>query len=534
MSRSGARVSEERGARGGRLLLAMALASGITSVPSAAIVLALPTIHKHFNASLTELELTVTGYLLAYSSLMIAAGRLADVFGRVRLLRWGTVVYMAASVPAALAWNPTVLIVGLVGVGVGGAVLTPASLAIVTNSFRGDRRGMAVGVWGGASALFSGIAPAIGGVLTQETSWRWILWLNVVIGALILLGMRRAAESFDEQASRHVDVTGVALSVLGLGALTLALNEAPTPWAFGSASFLLVLVAGALLLTGFALVERRLHEPLIDLAMFVRRNVTGASVVIFVLNFAFGAVLFFLPLYLEEQLGYGALKAGLLLLPLSAPLMIAMPLGGRAFDRFGPLPPIVAGMAMAGVAMVLLGNVSTSTHYAELWPPLALLGLGVGAALTPLNLAALNAMPIRHHGTVAAILAMLAGLGGTFGVALSGAVFEQLQTRDTVSAAADRGLHLTDGAARTLGGLMSSTPDATHALARYPAGQHGGLNAAVHQGFVSAFGGAMELSFVLVILGIVITFLLIRRQSEARALPFPNVTQPFSGLSPRP
>lgn len=349
-------MAEESAPRSGRLLFAMALASGITSVPNAAIPLALPTIHRHFNASLTELEWIVTGYLLAYSSLMIAAGRFADIFGRVRLLTWGTVLFAAASVPAALAGNPTVLIVSLVGVGIGGAVLTPASLAIVTQGFRGKSRGMAVGVWGGASALFSGIAPAIGGVFTQEASWRWILWLNVIVGALILLGVRRAAESFDEEATRHVDITGIALSVTGLGALTLAFNEAPTPWSFSSASFVLAVVAGFALLVGFGLIERRLRDPLIDLAMFAGRNVTGANVVLFALNFAFGAVLFFLPLYLEEQIGYGALKAGLLLLPLSIPMMLAMPLGGRVFERVGPLPPIIVGMALSGLAMVLLGT----------------------------------------------------------------------------------------------------------------------------------------------------------------------------------
>lgn len=160
-----------------------------------------------------------------------------------------------------------------------------------------------------------------------------------------------------------------------------------------------------------------------------------------------------------------------------------------------------------------------------------MLGLGVGAALTPL---VLNAIPIRNHGTVAAVLAMVAGLGGTFGVSLTGALFEQLQTGDTVSAAADRGLRISDAAARTLDGLMSSTPDATHALARYPVGQQGPLKAAVHQGFVSAFGGATELSFGLVIAGIAIAFVLIRRRAEVVTLPVPNMAQPFSGLAPRP
>jgi EmrB/QacA subfamily drug resistance transporter len=527
-------MSENGGKGSGRLLVAMALASGITSVPSAAIVLALPTIHRQFNCSLTELEWTVTGYLLTYSALMIAAGRLADVFGRIRLLTIGTLIYMGASIPAALSGNATVLIAGLVVTGIGGAVLTPASLAIVTNHFRGSSRGMAVGIWGGATALFSGIAPALGGLFTQETSWRWILWFNVLVGALILIGIYRTAESYDEEASRRVDITGVALSFTGLAALVLALNEAPTPWAFGSATFILVLVASLVLLTGFGFLERRLRDPLIDLTLFLKRNLTGATTVLFVLNFALGAVLFFLPLYLQEQLGYGALKAGLLLLPQSATLAIAMPFGGRLFERFGPVPPIIAGGALAGIAMLLLGRVSTTSGYGEVWPALALLGLGIGTALTPLNLAALNATSVRNHGTVGGILAMVAGLGGMFGVSLTGALFESLQTRDTVNAAASRGVHITDSSARTLDGLMSGTPDATTALAHYPAAQHAQLTAAVHEGFVSAFGTAMELSFGLVVLGIALTFLLIRRQPEVEPIPVPNMTQPFSGLAPRP
>ena len=330
-------AQEASGSR--RLLLAMALASGITSVPNAAIVLALPTIHRQFDASLTELEWTVTGYLLAYSALLIAAGRLADVFGRVRLLQWGTVLYALASIPAALAGSATVLIVGLVAVGIGAAVLTPASLAIVTDRFRGERRGTAVGAWGAATALFSGIGPAIGGVFTQEISWRWILWLNVIVGVLILIGVRGTTESYDPEASRRIDWTGLAMSAAGLGAITLALNEAPTPWAVGSPVFLIVLIGGVLLLAAFVLVERRVRDSLIDLAMFRRRNVTGASIIVFVLDFAFGAVLFFVPLFLQEQLGDDALKAGLLLLPASVTMMLAMPIGGRLFEKVGTDPP---------------------------------------------------------------------------------------------------------------------------------------------------------------------------------------------------
>ena len=516
-----------------RLLVAMALASGITSVPNAAIVLAIPTLHRQFGASLTQLEWTVTGYLLAYSALLIAAGRLADVFGRVRVLTIGTVVYIAASVPAALAGSAVVLIVSLAAVGAGAAVLTPASLAIVTDSFRGEQRGMAVGLWGASTALFSGIGPAIGGVFTAELSWRWILWLNVAVGALILLWVRGAPESRDEDASGRIDFTGLALSFAGLGALTLALNEAPSPWAFASAKFVIVLAAGVVLLFGFVLIERRLSEPLVDVRMFGRRNLSGASIVVFVLDFAFGAVLFFIPTYLQDLLGYNALQAGLLLLPSSVTMMIAMPIGGRLFERLGPVIPIVGGMAIAGVAMLLLAGISSSTGYAELWPPLALLGLGIGTALTPMNLAALNSVPARSHGSVAGIITTLGGLGSTFGVALSGALFEAVQTNRTVSDAVDHGVHLTDSAARQLEGLLNGTTTSTQALAGYPTAQHAELHDAVRDGFISALGTTMKLSFALVVAAVILALVLIRAR-RASVLPRPNVTEPFSGLAPRP
>jgi MFS family permease len=253
-----------------------------------------------------------------------------------------------------------------------------------------------------------------------------------------------------------------------------------------------------------------------------------------VLDFAFGAVMFFIPQYLENILSYGALKAGVLLLPASLTMMVAMPFGGRMFERVGPIPPIVGGMAMAGVAMLLLGGISPSTSYSDVWPPLALLGLGIGAALTPMNLAALNSQPNRNHGAVAAIITTFGGLGAMFGVAISGAFFENLQTNDTVSAAADRGIHITDAAARALDGLLSGTPASLHALATYPASEQPALRAAVHDGFISALATTMELSFGLVAAGIVLALLLIRRRRAVEQIERPNMTDPFSGLAPRP
>jgi EmrB/QacA subfamily drug resistance transporter len=533
----------------------MALASGITSVPNAAIVLALPTLHKQFDASLTELQWTVTGYLLAYSAFMIAAGRLADVFGRKKLLVIGTCVYAGASVVGALADSALVLILSLIVVGIGAAVLTPGSLAIVTNGFRGSRRAMAVGVWGAASALFSGFGPALGGFFTDEMSWRWILWFNVIIAAGILFGVRGGEESRDETVSRRIDLTGLVLSVAGLAAIVLALNEAPT-WELTSPKVIGLLVGGGLLLAAFCVVERRVHQPLIDLAMFAHRNVSGAAIVVFVLNFAFGAVLFFIPLYLQEFLKYDALEAGFLLLPASATMMIGMPLGAWLFNRVGPLPPIVGGMAISAIGMLLLSTIDTSTKYAELWFPLGMEGLGLGVALTPMNLAALNAMPRRVHGAVGAILAMLSGVGATFGVAVSGAVNETLQHDRTVSEAADKGITISDSTATTLDGLLSGTPSATAALDKFPVAQRADLTDAVREAFTSALGTTMLLSFGVTVVGIILALLLIRREEMAdevepvdedapakidtpaepilAGVPEPSVGLPYTGLSPKP
>jgi EmrB/QacA subfamily drug resistance transporter len=548
-------AAEERGSGTTRLLFGMALASGITSIPNAAIVLALPTLHKQFDASLTELQWTVTGYLLAYSAFMIAAGRLADIFGRKKLLVIGTLIYMGASVAAALADSALALIISLIVMGTGAAVLTPGSLAIVTNGFRGSRRAMAVGVWGAASALFSGVAPALGGFFTDQMSWRWILWFNVIIGVGILIGVRGGEESRDETVPRKIDIAGLLLSVAGLAAIVLALNEAPT-WELTSPKVILLIVGGLLLLAAFCVVERRIRDPLIDLAMFAHRNVSGASIVVFVLNFAFGAVLFFIPLYLQEFLHYDPLEAGFLLLPASATMMIGMPLGAWLFNKVGPLPPIVGGMALSAIGMLLLGRIDDSTTYSELWFPLGMEGLGLGVALTPMNLAALNAMPRRVHGAVGGILAMLSGLGATFGVAVSGAVNESLQHDRTVENAADAGITISNSTATSLDGLLAGNATATKTLDSFPADQRDALTNAVHEAFTSALGTTMLLSFGVTVAGIILALLLIRREEMATeeapedqdrpaaipsppepilaGVPEPSVGLPYTGLSPKP
>jgi hypothetical protein len=216
-------------------------------------------------------------------------------------------------------------------------------------------------------------------------------------------------------------------------------------------------------------------------------------------------------------------------------MMAAMPLGGRLHDRLGPVIPIVAGMVLAGVAMLVLSRIDASTRYADLWWPLAMLGLGIGIALTPMNLCALNAVQQRHHGTVGGIITTLGGLGATFGVALTGAVFESAEVDNIVDGAAKAGISLSDATATTLDGLLSGAPSATAALDRFPAGQQATLKQVVTDGFLSALDTAMVLSFGILVVGIVLTLLLIRRrEAVSESPPAPSVAQPIPALAQRP
>src|SRR5215211_2822440 len=239
---------------------------------------------------------------------------------------------------------------------------------------------------------------------------------------MVLLALRGSPESRDPTAPRAVDIPGVVLPASALTALTLALIEGST-WGWGSAATIGLLVGSAVLFAAFVVVQRRSKHPLVDFGFFRHRNFSGSMVVIFVMDFSFGALLFFLPLYFQELLGYSPLEAGVLLLPLTGLMVVGSPLGGRVAARVGPRPPIVVGLAAMVAAIYWISTLSESTDYAELWVPTALMGFGIGFALTPMNLAAMNAVSRDHHGLASGMLVTLSGLGSTLGVAATGAVF---------------------------------------------------------------------------------------------------------------
>jgi EmrB/QacA subfamily drug resistance transporter len=512
-------------------LAAMVTAAGIVQLPTAAIVVAIPTIHADLDASLAELTWTVTAFYIPFAAFLIAAGRIADIFGRKRMLFTGAGLFAAGSALAAAAPDAQVLIAGVAVSGVGGALLMPSSMSLLTNVFTGARRGFAIGMWGAATELVSGIGVLVGGVLTGALSWRWIFVVNIAFALLIVvLAWRNTPESRDPNAPRRVDVPGVILTASGLTMITLALIQGAT-WGWGSPAIILLLIGGLAAFAFFAVVERRTENPLIDFDFFKRRNFTGATTTIFVIDFSFGALLFFLPAYFQEVLGYTPTETGALLLPLTGTMVVASPLGGRFASRTGPRPPIVIGLTMMFAAISWISTLDLSTTYADLWAPTAIMGFGIGLALTPMNLAAMNAVSRHHAGAASGILVTLSGLGATLGVAVTGAIFSQLQEERTVELVGDAGVTVSDAQAQELEGVLAGTAGAQHELDKLAGADVSQVEHAVREAFVSALGTSLRISAALVALGILLAVVLLRRSEPADAAPVAELTP---SVTPRP
>lgn len=509
-----------------RTLLATVTAAGVAQLPTAAIVVALPTIHAEFGTSFETLQWTVTAFLIPYAALMIAAGRVADSIGRRRVLVWGTAIFGVGSVVAAAAPNGSILIAGIALAGAGAAAMIPSSMSVITDVFRDSRRALAIGLWGGATEFVSGVGILIGGVLTSGINWRAIFVTCAAIAvAIAVLALMAAPESRDPGDPRRIDYLGAALSALALSTLSLALIQGPS-WGYTAPSTVALFVATAVLAGLFVFVELRAQYPIVDFGLLRRRNFAGSMVVIFALDFSFGALLFFLPLYFQQIDGFSAVKTGLVLLPLTGLMVLGSPLGGKIAAATGPRPPIVAGLALMAVGVTMTSRITVDTTLSQLWLPTVLIGFGVGLALTPMNLAAMNAVSRDHAGAASGLLVTLSGLGGTLGVAVTGSLFNELQAVRTVDLLGRAGVTVTEAHARELSGLLADTPTAQAALDKAVGLSPDTALTVVREAFVSALGSSMLISAGLIVLSVVLTVVLMRREDPVEAPLPPPVGAP--------
>jgi EmrB/QacA subfamily drug resistance transporter len=405
---------------------AMCFALFMLMLDNTVVNVALPSIQDDLGSSLSSLEWTVNGYLLSFGVLLVTGGRLGDIFGRRRMFLVGVAIFTLSSAAAGVASDTTTLVASRVIQGVGGALMMPATLSIVTNAFPPHERGKAIGTWAGVSALALAIGPVVGGLLTEHVSWRAIFYLNVPVGiGAVIATLFAVRESRDESVGRGVDLAGVAILTTALTALVLALIEANS-WGWGSPGIVALLAVSVVGLVAFVALERRVRVPMVDLPLFASRNFVGTNIVALVVTFAMMAQFFFVTLYMQDILGYSPVEAGLRFLPATLMIVLIAPIAGRLTDRVGPRWLIGTGLTVVSVSLYILTTIQVGTTYADIWPSFTLMGFGMALVMSPMSAAAMNAVPVAKAGVASGILSMNRMIGGTLGIAVIGAVFQAL------------------------------------------------------------------------------------------------------------
>ena len=403
---------------------AMCFALFMIMLDNTVVNVALPSIQKDLHASISGLEWTINGYTLSFAVLLATGGRLGDIFGRRRMFLFGVVIFAVTSATAGLAANQTDLVISRVVQGVGAALMMPATLSIITNAFPASERGKAMGMWAGVSALALAVGPVVGGFLTEHVSWRAIFYLNipVAIGA-VTASLFAVRESRDPTVGREVDFAGVGALTVGLAALILALVEG-NEWGWGSTEIVALLVTSAVALAAFVAIELRVKVPMVEFHFFSNRNFLGAVVVALIVSFSMLGVFFFLALYMQDILGYSPLEAGIRFLPSTLMIVGVAPVAGRLADRYGPRWLIAAGLAIVAGSLYSFSSIAVDSSYLDLLPGFMLLGIGIALTMSPMTSAAMNAVPVEKAGIASGVLSMFRMVGGSLGVAVTGAIFQ--------------------------------------------------------------------------------------------------------------
>jgi EmrB/QacA subfamily drug resistance transporter len=386
------------------ILASTVLASGMVFLDSSITNVAIKQIGIDFSASFATLQWVLNGYTLALASLILLGGSLGDQFGRRRVYLIGVVWFATASLLCALAPSSAVLVAARVLQGMGGALLTPGSLALIQASFAPSNRSRAVGIWSGVSGVSTALGPLLGGYLVQHVSWRWAFGINVPFAvAVVVLGSRHIPESKSSGAGARLDIAGTALVAAGLGGLTYGATRAGGD-GWGPAAISSVAV-GLVLLALFVLLESRLPDPLLPLRLFASRTFAGANIMTFMTYGSLSSVLFLFVLNLQVSGHYGALAAGLATLPVTFLLLVLSPRAGALSARIGPRLPMAIGPVIAATGIALTARIDERHHdyVMDVLPGMAVFGLGLACLVAPLTATVMAAAPPDQVGIASAV-----------------------------------------------------------------------------------------------------------------------------------
>ncbi|WP_350279279.1 MFS transporter [Kribbella sp. HUAS MG21] len=391
-------------ARGRWVLAATALGSGMAFLDGTVVNVALPEMGEDLDADIAGLQWIVNGYMLMLASLVLLSGSLGDRLGRRRTFVVGVIWFGVASVVCALAPNLEVMIAGRVLQGIGGALLTPGSLAILQTTFQHSDRGKAVGAWSGLTSVAAAVGPFVGGTLVDSGYWQLIFLLNVPLALLtVLVTVRHVPETRDEESAGKLDISGAVFATVGLAGLTYGLIRTGDH-GFGDAMVLASLVIGVAAFGAFLAVERHGSHPMLPLGIFANLRFTGANLVTVVVYGALGTATFLVVVYLQTGLGYSALWAGAALLPMTVLMLALSGYAGGLSDRIGARIPMTVGPLLMAGGFLLMLRIDTGTSYVTaVLPGVVLLGLGLVATVAPLTATVLSSVEDHHAGIASGV-----------------------------------------------------------------------------------------------------------------------------------
>ncbi|MGW4020198.1 MFS transporter [Streptomyces sp. NPDC005009] len=397
------------------ILLTTVLGSSMALLDSTVVNVALPRIGRDLDADLAALQWTVNAYMVTLAGLILLGGALGDRFGRRKVFVVGVLWFAAASLLCGIAPNAGVLIAARALQGVGGALLTPGSLALIQASFHPDDRGRAVGLWSGFGGIGAAVGPFVGGWLVDGPGWRWVFLLNVPLALLCApVAVRHVPESTGGKAEGRFDVLGAALGAIALALVTYALIEADE----GSLLVAVSAVAGPAAAVAFVLVEKRRPHPMMPLGIFASRQFSAVNVVTLCVYAAFGGFFFLAALQLQVVVGWSALAAGTALLPTTALMLLLSARSGELGDRIGPRIPLTVGPLLCAAGMLLMLRVGPGASYAtEVLPALVVLGFGMVTLVAPLTATVLASVDTARAGLASGINNAAARAAGLVAVA---------------------------------------------------------------------------------------------------------------------
>jgi EmrB/QacA subfamily drug resistance transporter len=400
------------------VLVATICGSGLVFLDGSVVNVALPTIAREFGTGLASLQWTVNAYTLTLAGLLLLGGSLGDHFGRKRMFVTGIIWFAAASLICGLAPNAQILVGARAIQGVGAALLTPGSLAIIEATFRPSDRAAAIGAWTGLGGVATAVAPLLGGFLTEAVTWRLVFFINLPLTAIALwAAIRHVPESRDPGAAPRLDLAGAGLAALGLAGITYALTEGTgsgwtAPLVLGAA------VLGVAALAGFLAVERVSRYPLLPLDLFRSRQFTSANVVTFLIYGALSGAFFLLPIQLQRVVGQSPLTAGTALMPVTIVMLLLSARAGRLAERIGPRLPMTIGPLVAAVGLALMVLVAPGRSYwLSTLPAVVVFALGLSLTVAPLTSTVLAAASEEHAGIASAVNNTVARAAGLLAIA---------------------------------------------------------------------------------------------------------------------